>query len=696
MSKVKIKTTNNILKTYSRNDNNNKKYKTKLPDFPSWNNSNLRDISGLLYLPDHNVSLSAKDIHLNFKSFNKANKTTFQSNNFNNHPLLYNYFDILNYSVPQDETMILETNYKMNNSIKNKINNTFQHNTKAAAKGTSKSFNSMSLLSCQSLVSFFENLLNKLNNIKVETQLLIDQNHSDLKLLFKIINNINKLESDIKTNIQQINEIINNNKFNNDLPNFSFKIKTETNNVIKKYERKFIEITHVTKCRKVKLNFNQKQKNIIFNWSNECDKVYNTCVDIYNDDNKNFKKDYKKFKLVVFSKLYPKGKTAPYDMLTDVVKEFCTNVDSCKTKMESGIITHFTMSKKNTTRQHLSLHISSPGITNKGIYTSLLDIIPNFNKLYNKFSFNRDCRLTYDSYFKKFHLCIPFYVKLVKNNENNNNQTLNNIKNMIPESKIKKMNASEKIELKSVEKEKYCALDPGEKIFQTFYAEKTCGTIGSDMRDPILTYRGIIGKYKRILKKGVNKEGKKLTNNTKKFIKKQIRLIYERIKNIVKELHNKTALFLCKNFETILIPKFGTSSMVKKNAQSEVTYVNQTSTTTRKLPKKVKFVLSMLSHYKFSSKLLYKAKEHNCQVHIVTEEYTSMTGGNCGFMSKNYTNRVKTCKNCKHKVDRDLNGARNILLKNNELVFTKKVKNSSNLSKEKNLLKNKKKQNQLE
>lgn len=195
------------------------------------------------------------------------------------------------------------------------------------------------------------------------------------------------------------------------------------------------------------------------------------------------------------------------------------------------------------------------------------------------------------------------------------------------------------------------------------------------MRDIILNYRAKIGKYKRILQKGINKQGSQLTSKTRKYLLKQIRIIYERMKNIVSELHNKTILFLCKNFNTILIPKFQTQSMLKKNKIATFEYNVQSQQSApnnnkRRLPKKTKYVLNMLSHYKFRTKLIQKAKEYQCKVHEVTEEYTSMCCGKCGFLSANYNQkREKSCKNCSHKINRDINGARNILLLNKELIF---------------------------
>ena len=83
-----------------------------------------------------------------------------------------------------------------------------------------------------------------------------------------------------------------------------------------------------------------------------------------------------------------------------------------------------------------------------------------------------------------------------------------------------------------------------------------------------------------------------------------------------------------------------------------------------KLNGRVKFVLQRLSHYKFRQHLLNKCKEYGCQISVKSEEYTSKCCGNCGILSEKYKNRIKECSNCGKKIHRDINGARNILLKN--------------------------------
>ena len=53
---------------------------------------------------------------------------------------------------------------------------------------------------------------------------------------------------------------------------------------------------------------------------------------------------------------------------------------------------------------------------------------------------------------------------------------------------------------------------------------------------------------------------------------------------------------------------------------------------------------------------------------IVDESYTSKTCGCCGELNEVGLSRVYNCKFCKTIIDRDINGGRNILIKNMSLV----------------------------
>jgi putative transposase len=192
----------------------------------------------------------------------------------------------------------------------------------------------------------------------------------------------------------------------------------------------------------------------------------------------------------------------------------------------------------------------------------------------------------------------------------------------------------------------------------TYYSPEQSGHIGDNIRVPILKEQKKIKKIDRILKSKVNKKGTKLKNGKK--LKIQRRLIYKRIRNIVSELHHQSALWLTTNYSRVYIPKFDTQQMLKRpkdiKGKKEIKKFNR-------LNKRYKFVLQSLSHYRFRQHLLNKGQEKGCKIEVVNESFTSQCCGACGHLSKVYdSKRVKQCK-CGNKIDRDLNGSRNILLK---------------------------------
>ncbi len=72
-----------------------------------------------------------------------------------------------------------------------------------------------------------------------------------------------------------------------------------------------------------------------------------------------------------------------------------------------------------------------------------------------------------------------------------------------------------------------------------------------------------------------------------------------------------------------------------------------------------------LSFYKFVTRLKNKCKEKGKELIIRPEYYTSKTCGGCGWINKNLSNSdVYNCGSCGLCIDRDMNGARNIMLRN--------------------------------
>jgi transposase len=119
---------------------------------------------------------------------------------------------------------------------------------------------------------------------------------------------------------------------------------------------------------------------------------------------------------------------------------------------------------------------------------------------------------------------------------------------------------------------------------------------------------------------------------------------------------------MVKNYKKILMPVFGVQNMVKKNKNNFKS--KKELNKNNRLNKRVKFVLSMLSFYKFRQHLHNKGMEYGCEIKDVTEEETSQCCGRCGVLSNEYKNRIKNCRNCGLNIHRDINGSRNILIKN--------------------------------
>jgi len=70
------------------------------------------------------------------------------------------------------------------------------------------------------------------------------------------------------------------------------------------------------------------------------------------------------------------------------------------------------------------------------------------------------------------------------------------------------------------------------------------------------------------------------------------------------------------------------------------------------------------SHYKFQQRLIHKAKKYGKIVELCDEHYTSKCCSNCGNIKWNLKGQKSYyCRECKSRFGRDINGAKNILLK---------------------------------
>ena len=182
-----------------------------------------------------------------------------------------------------------------------------------------------------------------------------------------------------------------------------------------------------------------------------------------------------------------------------------------------------------------------------------------------------------------------------------------------------------------------CSLDPGVKTFQTAYTGNGVYKFNIDKRK-ITKLHEKLDLFKSLRDRKIIK---------RKSFKRRERKIYYRLNNLINHFHWKTCDFLTKNYKLILIPNFESQKISQKIKS-----------------KKVNRYLFQLRHYQFRERLKYKCEQRGCKFVLCSEEFTSQTCTRCGKRNTELgCARIFTCDNCKLVIDRDVNGARNILIK---------------------------------
>ena len=197
------------------------------------------------------------------------------------------------------------------------------------------------------------------------------------------------------------------------------------------------------------------------------------------------------------------------------------------------------------------------------------------------------------------------------------------------------------------------ALDPGIRTFQTYFNPFVSGNSGAS--DFSRIYRLCLRMDKLVSKMST------ADYSARKRLKMARNRISWKIKDLISEIHHKTASFLVHNFDIILIPSFETSNMVSK------------------LRSKTARAMLTWAHYRFKQFLKFKAQEYSCEFVEVNEAYTSKTCSFCGTKQNIGSKSIFKCK-CGIEVNRDYNGARGIFLKNVSLALaaTPSLSESSN------------------
>ena len=202
---------------------------------------------------------------------------------------------------------------------------------------------------------------------------------------------------------------------------------------------------------------------------------------------------------------------------------------------------------------------------------------------------------------------------------------------------------------------KVVALDPGVRTFNTAVDSKGVVTEFAP---------GDVGRIYRLchhMDKLQARAFDKSTQSKKRYrLRKAWHRAIKRVKDLVTDVRNKTVKHLVTNYDVIFLPEFNTKDMVNRAK--------------RRIGKGTARGMMTWSHYAFQELLKTTALREGVKLVIVTEEYTSQICSCCGIINGSLgVSKIFNCPSCGVVMDRDENGARNILMKScveNELTLS--------------------------
>jgi transposase len=189
---------------------------------------------------------------------------------------------------------------------------------------------------------------------------------------------------------------------------------------------------------------------------------------------------------------------------------------------------------------------------------------------------------------------------------------------------------------------KVVALDPGVRTFTTYFAsDGQMGELGSDMASAAQQLNQKILSIRAQIKQSTGRKRQKLNKAWYRF--------NARSENLVTNFHWHTIKFLLDEFDVVIAPRLATSYMLSKKSN---------------LSHSCKTTMRFQRHGTFLERLKQKAQHRN-KIHLDVEEHgTSMTCSSCGNIKRDLgSSKTYRCSSCGLVGDRDLNAAKNHLIK---------------------------------
>lgn len=361
--------------------------------------------------------------------------------------------------------------------------------------------------------------------------------------------------------------------------------------------------TVITKTRRIRIYPTQQQKQLFNQWFGVGRKVYNTCINHFKEKDIVFKGWMNMSTLVLHSLTEDYIKSVPYQIRSKAVKDsYTARMTNCKKTKKSGI--PFKLHYKSRKNPVQSCYIPKTAVSESGIYHTISGKLKFSEREWLKNDIC-DCRLINDH--GRWYLSVP-----------------------------------QKIATTATENQGgIVALDPWVRNFLTYFSEDgRFGWLGIHAFDRILKLN--LKRDKLFSRLALTKDNKKKGN-----LKRTLNRMYHRIQDLVDELHWQCINYLVHNFSVIVFPPFEVKGMTKKG---------------RKLRKSVVRSMLSLRFYEFKERLKQKCKECGVMYIEQNESYTSKTNSFTGELMDNLGSKEWFMYDG-IKVHRDINGARNILLR---------------------------------
>jgi transposase len=331
----------------------------------------------------------------------------------------------------------------------------------------------------------------------------------------------------------------------------------------------------------------------------------------------------------------------PKDIRAEAVNEACIAYTTNKDKFNKGTIKHFNMSFR---KKQINKTISIPPSLIKIVELKIKDKTTRQIKLAPLYLGKDNCYLKLNK--KTYNKYIDIDEKF-KDTEKQQQKEKFVIDQINHECKITKKNnkyfllISQDIKIKEkIKPIRYCGIDPGVRSFMTVFRNDNCYEYKYN-KSKINKLNNQINSIKNVKLKQSKRKTSKRKRRKKAYNKRE-----KKKENLIDELHWKTVNDLVNKNDVIFYGDIKSHNISKTSNN-----------------KNLNKDFNDLKFYKFKCRLTNKMLIANKLLYLVHEANTTKTCSFCGTINNPFSEKIYRCCKCNILVDRDVNAAKNILMK---------------------------------